>query len=258
MKSELIKGMILAAGFGSRMGDIGKQTHKSLLKVNGKTLLHHAILKMIQAGIKEIVINTHHLAEQIIKEVESNDNFGINVQFSHEQPEPLETGGGIKNAYKYLGDVAGFFVYNADVYSELNLLELLAAHQKNPKALATLAVKKRDTQRALMFSSEGKLVGWRGSKAGVGGMIDNKEDQISPEDATPYGFCGIHYISKKIFDYLALDQRAFSIIHSYMRAARSGELIKAYDIQGIFWADVGTPEKYQQLVSRICGANSVQ
>ena len=85
--------MILAAGLGTRLKPLTDKTPKALLKINEKPLLEIVIEKLIQSGIKEIVINVHHLREKIIDYLSVHD-FGIKIHLSVEE-EILGTGGGI-------------------------------------------------------------------------------------------------------------------------------------------------------------------
>ena len=94
--------MILAAGYGKRMKNLTELKPKPLLKINNKELLRHNIDFFINLGCKKIVINTHYLHDQIqnfIEEYYSNRN----IQLIYE-PTLLNTGGGIKNAIRVLGN----------------------------------------------------------------------------------------------------------------------------------------------------------
>ena len=104
--------MILAAGMGKRMRPHTKKTPKPLLKIAGRTLLDHALDRSVNAGVKTVVINIHHLAHQIIQHL--NDRKDLKIIFSDETNGLLETGGGIVKALSHLGN-SPFFVINGDV-----------------------------------------------------------------------------------------------------------------------------------------------
>ena len=76
-----MKAMILAAGLGRRLKPLTDSTPKSLVPLAGKPLLFYIIEKLIAAGINQIIINVHHFAETIIKYVEQNKKFGIEIVF---------------------------------------------------------------------------------------------------------------------------------------------------------------------------------
>jgi MurNAc alpha-1-phosphate uridylyltransferase len=102
--------MILAAGRGERMRPLSLQKPKPLLEVGGRTMLDHALDKLIGAGIKRVVVNAFYLAEQI--EAHCAKRRDIEIIISHET-ELLDTGGGIKNALRHFD--APFFALNADL-----------------------------------------------------------------------------------------------------------------------------------------------
>ena len=61
-----MKAFILAAGKGERLKPLTNEIPKPLIKIKGKPLLEWSLIKLRSAGIKEIVINLHHLGDQII------------------------------------------------------------------------------------------------------------------------------------------------------------------------------------------------
>ena len=89
--------MVFAAGFGTRMGALTRDTPKPLLKVGGKTLLDHALDRLVAGGIARAVVNTHYQAYQIAGALASRT--APSLLLSHE-PEILETGGGMLTRMK--------------------------------------------------------------------------------------------------------------------------------------------------------------
>lgn len=104
------KAFILAAGLGARMRPLTLERPKPLAEVAGRTLLGRTLDRLTEAGVRETVINTHHLAEMI--PVALKERTAPRLHFSHE-PELLDTGGGIKNALRYFGDDP-FYVLSGD------------------------------------------------------------------------------------------------------------------------------------------------
>src|SRR5665213_3009800 len=135
-----MKAMILAAGLGTRLKPFTDQHPKALALVNGKTILQRNIEYLASFGIKEVIVNVHHFADQIINLIKTNDGFGSNITFSDETNEVLETGGGIKKAaWFFENDKDPFIVMNVDILTDMNLEQMVLQHKKaNP--LATLAV----------------------------------------------------------------------------------------------------------------------
>lgn len=71
-----MKAMIFAAGTGSRLKPLTDHTPKALIPIGGKPMLEHVILKLKSSGFDQIVINIHHLGNQIVDFLEANNNFG--------------------------------------------------------------------------------------------------------------------------------------------------------------------------------------
>ena len=105
---KITKAMIFAAGFGKRLAPLTEKKPKPLLQLNGKTLLENSILFLEDCGIKEIVINVHHLADQIIEFTEKN-KFKSKIYISHEKETILGTGGGLIYASN---NIKNFFQLN--------------------------------------------------------------------------------------------------------------------------------------------------
>ncbi|MGH7449162.1 MAG: sugar phosphate nucleotidyltransferase, partial [Longimicrobiales bacterium] len=113
--------MILAAGLGTRLGDLTRDTPKALLDVGGVPVIERVARRLIAAGTDHLIINVHHHAERIIEFVRSRDDFGVRVSFSLEQDAPLETGGGLLHASELFGRDGSFFLHNVDVLCDLDL-----------------------------------------------------------------------------------------------------------------------------------------
>ncbi len=117
-----MRGMILAAGRGERMGALTQQTPKPLLKVASQYLIQYAIASLRTAGIHEIVINISYEAQQIKTALGDGSRFGVNLVYS-EESERLETGGGIVQALPLLGEQP-FVVMSSDIITDYPLKNL--------------------------------------------------------------------------------------------------------------------------------------
>ncbi len=114
-----MKAMLLAAGLGKRLRPITNTTPKPMLEVAGKPLIEHHLVRLAKAGIQEVVINVHHLGEQIQEKLGDGARLGLKIRYSVET-QLLETGGGIKKALPMLGD-SPFLVASADTYLDFDL-----------------------------------------------------------------------------------------------------------------------------------------
>jgi NDP-sugar pyrophosphorylase family protein len=227
--------MILAAGLGTRLGELTRDIPKALIDVGGITVLERVATRLIEAGADHLIINVHHHAELIMDFVRGNADFGVNVSFSREIDAPLETGGGLLHAAPLFRRDSSFFLHNVDVLCDLDLGAMFTAHV-HAGALATLAVSRRQSSRYLLFDEQG-LCGRMDSRAG--GHAEVHADCIDP---IPLAFAGIHVISPAILDRIT-ETGAFSIIDTYLRLAAEGRPIGRFDIGGARWLEIGSAER---------------
>jgi len=162
-----MKAMILAAGLGTRLWPLTDDRPKALVTVAGRTLLEIALDRLRSFGIREIIVNTHHFADQVADYLAAHRNFGMRIEISRE-PDLLDTGGGLKQAawfFREPGDNPDqpFLLHNVDVLSAIDLAAMLRFHTEHA-AVATLAVQDRKTSRPLLFDGQGQFQG-RAAKA---------------------------------------------------------------------------------------------
>ncbi|MCK4981069.1 MAG: NTP transferase domain-containing protein, partial [Candidatus Delongbacteria bacterium] len=213
-----MQGMILAAGFGTRLAPLTNNCPKALVPLNSRPILGYIIDKFIASGITEIVINAHYLSEQIIDFVENN-NFDADIKVIVEK-DILGTGGGIFNMLKYITD-DDFFVYNTDVISDIDLTALMKYHKGNTP-LATMVMQDRKTFNQVIIDSNKNLCGLK--------YINENKEIIAKQPVKPFkilAFCGIHVINKNIYKYKSTDNE-FSIISTYLDAVKNNENILSY------------------------------
>jgi NDP-sugar pyrophosphorylase family protein len=234
-----MKAMVFAAGRGTRLQPLTDTRPKALVEVAGRTLLEHVLRRLVEAGVSEVIINLHHLGEQIPPFMERHDAFGLRRVAYSEEPVLLGTGGGLKKVAWFFDDANPFLVHNADVLSTIDLGALQAAHSRS-HALATLAVMARPTARPLYFDSAGRLVGRR-SREGCDELVRAPEGAIEP-----LGFCGIQAVSPSIFDRMS-ETGSFGITEAYLRLAGAGDMILAHRVDGAKWRDCGRPADLRPL-----------
>ncbi len=117
------RALILAAGRGERMQPLTMRTPKPLLEVGGKRLIEWHLERLAAAGVREVVINIAHLANQFPRTLGDGSRWGLSIRYSHEGDEPLETGGGLLHALPLLGD-GPFLVVNGDIWCDLDYATL--------------------------------------------------------------------------------------------------------------------------------------
>lgn len=232
-----MKAMIFAAGMGTRLKPLTDTMPKALVPINGKPMLEHIILKLKNSGFTQIVINIHHLGQQIIDFLTDNNNFGIEILISDERDYLMDTGGGIKKAAHFFAGKEPFLIHNVDIISNVDLKKLYDKHlETNP--LATLLVSKRETSRYLLFNEENKLCGWRNLDTGE---VKSFYPYFDPAQYNEYAFSGIHVLSPEIFDWMEEWTGKFSIINFYLSICAKTD-IHAYPAENLHLMDIGKME----------------
>ncbi|MFW2374406.1 MAG: N-acetylmuramate alpha-1-phosphate uridylyltransferase MurU [Gammaproteobacteria bacterium] len=127
-----MKAMILAAGRGERMRPLTDHTPKPLLQIGPHRLIEYHLHHLAKSGFKDVVINVAWQGQQIIETLGDGSAYGLNIQYSNEGQQALETGGGIVNALPLLGEEP-FLVINADIWTDFPLGSI------NDKPLSGLA-----------------------------------------------------------------------------------------------------------------------
>ncbi len=187
-----MKAMILAAGLGTRLKPFTNTHPKALALVNGKPVLQRNIEYLAQFGIKDIIVNVHHFADQVKDALQKNNGYGSRVTVSDESDEILETGGGVKKASGFFTGESSFVVMNVDILTDMDIRLMIRQH-KSMNSLATLAVTNRITNRYFLFDELGNLCGWKNEKT--------NEQKICKESDkyTQKAFSGISVISPAIY-----------------------------------------------------------
>jgi N-acetyl-alpha-D-muramate 1-phosphate uridylyltransferase len=228
-----LKAMIFAAGLGTRFKPWTDKHPKALALVNGKSLLQRNVEYLQQYGIREVVVNVHHFADQIVNAVKQNNGWGSNIIISDETNEVLETGGGLLKARNLLEGTEPFLTLNADILTDLNLDKLLTYHRQN-KALISFGVTHRKTSRYFLFDENNRLCGWRNTKT------NEERISIDKPNLTERAYSCVVVFEPKIFS-LIRQQGKFSLVDTYLDLAAE-HLIQAYDHTGDRFVDVGKPE----------------
>lgn len=231
-----MKAMIFSAGLGTRFKPWTDQHPKALALVNGKSLLQRNIEYLQLYDIKNIVVNVHHFADQIIEAIMLNKGWGSTVTFSDERDELLETGGGLLKAKEFFEPGEKFITCNADILTDLDIHKLISFHEKN-KALISFGVTKRKTSRYLLFDEPDRLCGWRNIITG------EEKISISKNNLEEKAYSCVVVFEYDVFR--LMEEKGFSgkfsLIDVYLALAAEN-LIIGYDHSGDRLVDVGKPE----------------
>lgn len=237
--------MILAAGLGTRLRPLTDHTPKPLIPVAGVCMLERVARRLIVAGADRLIINTHHLGEQIERFVAERDGFGVDVRISPEPDQPLDTGGALLHATHHFRRELPFILHNSDVLTDLPLEAMYHQHRTS-NAFVTLAVLPPREQRYLLFDEEG-LCGLARRHSGEEEFARSTRGQVRR-----FEFAGVHVISPDFFDRIT-ETGAFSILWPYLRLAREGARILPFETQS-YWVDVGTKDGIREAEALLLGA----
>lgn len=209
-----MKAMILAAGFGKRLGHLTQSTPKPLIKVKGQPLIKYHLSKLLAADYSQIVINTHYLSDEIINYVENEFNHDPRIIFSIEK-EILGTGGGIKKALHHFGN-DDFLVLNSDIYSDLDY--------KYFKSFTS----------PTLFAVETKNQG----------DFNIKNSKVCLETTKNYTWMGFSVVNAEVFNHVA--HLKFHYWDDCLKRHASSNNLYA-EIPKINWYDVGTIQTLELL-----------
>ena len=211
--------MILAAGRGERLRPLTDAVPKALVEVHGVSLLERHLGALKSAGFETVVINLGWQGDQIVERIGSGSRFGLDVVYSPEGDNILETGGGIQRALPMLG-TDPFLVINADIYTDmpLSITALGAADQAHLVLVPTPPDKS-------------------------GGDFDLIDGRVLNSDAAVYTFSGVSVYRPEFFTGCVPGR--FSVVPMLRAAADAGKL--GGSVYAGLWRDVGTPERLAEL-----------
>lgn len=217
-----MQALILSAGHGTRMGALTDVTPKPLLEAGGQKLVEYQIKRLAKAGIRDIVINISHLAEQFEPALGDGSKYGVSIAWSHERGEPLETAGGIREAL-HLFSEDEFIVTNGDVYIDIDY----AALKVGADDLANLVLVPNPD-----FHPNGDF--W---------FFDHRTSDGWRTDAERFTFAGVGAYRAGMFKDLARGRAALApLLRQAMDNDRCGGIVHRKK-----WVSVDTPERLADL-----------
>lgn len=228
MAGTIKRAMVLAAGKGTRLGELTKKTPKPLIDLGGTTPLFRIIKGLEKAGVEEIVINCHWRAEKIIDTIElwrSQNAFQSKIILSYEE-NLLETAGGIKKAIPYFKKEP-FIIVNGDIVWGAGFSEFIAQISKNFNA------QKMDFLLALTPVNY--------DRKGNGDFRfykDGRLDFLDKDEVSEISYCGLSAVHPRILD--KVDEGYNPLMHLWRKSIINKTF---YGFKGNYpWIDMGTPE----------------
>ncbi len=222
--------MIYTGGLESSIQPQPGEKPRALLEVNGEPLLSILIKRLAESGFNEIIINVHHFSARITDFLKSNDFSGIRVEVSDETDLILDSGGGLRKVSWFFDDGMPFLLYNLEILSDIDLQKLYRDHCSSG-ALATLVVRRRESERFILFDEEMRMCGWVNKLTGESVMAGSYDG-----NKHAYAFSRIQIVSPRLFN-LITERGAFSIVELYLRIA-SRHNIRGYPDSESIWMDL--------------------
>jgi mannose-1-phosphate guanylyltransferase/mannose-1-phosphate guanylyltransferase/phosphomannomutase len=221
------KAFVLGAGLGTRLRPLTDQLPKPLIPFFNRPLITRAFDHLLGAGVREFIVNTHHLPECYAAAFPRNAYRGARITFRHE-PVLLETAGGIANIADLVKD-ASFIVYNGDVLTDLPLVSLLRTHAETGN-LVTLVLRSVGPAKHVAFDAGRGLVTDIRGKIGTGNMGTHQ-------------FTGIYAVSPAFLKRLT-PGKIESVVSPWLEAIEQRERIGAVVVNEGQWWDLGDRESY--------------
>jgi len=224
------RAMILAAGLGTRMRPLTDDRPKPLIEVRGKTLIDHAIDRLVAAGVKLIVVNVHYRADMIRAHLAKRKD--VEIVISEEKNELLNTGGGIFNVLSHFENEP-FFIHNSDsiwVEGYGHALERLKQRWDAGRM-----------DSLLLMASLVTAMGYEGP----GDFMmdaDGRLSRVPEKRISSFAYPGVQICNPRIFD--GMKPGSFSINPLWDRAIEAGRLF-GVRLDGV-WIHVGTPEAVKE------------
>lgn len=221
-----MKTMILAAGFGTRLRPVTWTLPKPMVPLCNRPLIGWAVESFLAEGVRDFVVNVHHLPEAIESYLRERYAGEATFEFSYEA-EILGTGGGVRRVRHLLESESDFFLVNGDTIQIVPAAELLAARRdRNSIAALTLRHPPEGDRFTAVYFLDGLITGF-GKGEGEALM-----------------FAGSHLISSRIFQHLPDKDFSGIVDEVYMPLIAGGQETVAGVVDDGLWFDIGTPQRY--------------
>lgn len=224
-----MKAIILIGGLGTRLRPLTCGTPKPLLPVLNKPFILYQIELLKKYGINEIVFCLAYLSEEFKRFFGTGKKYGIKIHYAIEK-SPLGTGGAIRNAAKFIDSSA--LIMNGDVFSYVNLKDLVNFHKRNnAKATITLVKVPDPCHYGLVeTASDGRIKRF---------LEKPSVDEITCDTIN----AGVYLFEPEIFDKIPGDT-VYSVERGlFPKLLEEKSRFYAY-IYSDYWIDIGTTEKY--------------
>ncbi len=224
--SQDAKAVLLVGGRGTRLQSVLPATPKPLASVGTKSFLDLLVRQLRHQEIRQMVMCTGHLAEQIEREFGDGHVWDVVIEYSRE-PEARGTGGAVKLAERYLRDCPDFVVMNGDSFLEVDFHELIRFHHRHGGLVSIAVWRARNAARygTVRMGASGRVTGFA-EKTG-----DDSPGLIN---------AGVYVFSRAVLEHIPREPASLEN-DIFPRLLDHG--VYALEQDGMF-IDIGTPEDY--------------
>lgn len=236
----IMKAMILAAGFGTRLWPLTIGRTKPAIPFLNRPLIGFTIDYLRRYGFEDIIINLHHEPDSVRQQIGDGSQFGVRIHYSVEAPEILGTSGALDNVRDQL-DKETFVVINGKIITDIDLTEALETHRQK-QALATLVLKpnaKRERFSEVKITDDGRILQFTG--------FPTPNQPPTTNHRPPLMFTGIHIMQPGIFDYIPRKVFSDSVRDVYPPAMADGKVIAAHIADEGSWFELSTLPRYLEI-----------
>lgn len=234
------KAFVLGAGLGTRLRPLTDQLPKPLIPVFHRPLITWAFDHLLGAGVREFIVNTHHLPARYTEAFPEGAYLGAPITFRHE-PVLLETAGGIANIADLVSS-SPFIVYNGDILTDLPLAPLVDAH-KSGGNLVTLVLRSQGPAQHIAFDA-------------ANGLVTDIRGRLGTGNNGTHQFTGIYAVSPEFLPHLT-PGKIESVVLPWLTAIREGARIGAVVVDEGQWWDLGDRESYLEAHKAFLGPGHV-
>jgi len=226
-----MKGMILAAGEGTRLRPLTYHTPKPMLPISGKPLLERVIVYLRNHGVTNLAINLYHLPEQVLDYFGNGEKWGVQLQYSIEE-KLMGSAGGVKLLQSFFDET--FMVYYGDVFMNADLSGMLTRH-KQTKATATMGLYKVPDpwNRGIVELNDNNLI------------TRFVEKPPREEAFSNLANAGVYILEPDVLDYIPTDT-VYDFGNDVFPQLLTNKIpVAGYVLHGLL-IDIGLPEKYEE------------
>ncbi len=227
-QEKITQALILAGGKGTKFRPFTYEMPKPMIPLAGKPILENIIVRLRNAGVKNILLSVSWKAEKIISYFGDGSNFGVKIDYIIEK-EPLGTAGPLMLAENKLDKA--FFMLNGDIVSNIDYEDMMKFHKQSDGSMTIALAEADDPYKYGVVEVKGNKV------------IGFVEKPTKGRETTSFVNAGVYVLTKDVFKYI---KNGFQLIENVFPVlAKSGKL-NGYVHSG-YWVDIGSLESYEKV-----------